>query len=173
MKFSRGLPGFILYVLIPTDFRLAVFFLTEVHTFPNSKTPLSVPGAKRALQYHALHCCLPLTAASAYPVTSGSTSLRQEGDIFFMSLPSVPLKLKGRRKYPHWLWFWAMLKNTTKRQQRGGRWAHYPWACGSADVITQLGGRKWYGSRSPRGNWIEQLRLTTLVFYHVAFPGTF
>lgn len=155
-------------------------FLIEVHTFPSSETapplptPAPIPGTERAdIGRFVLHDCLLLTAASANPVTSGSTSLRQEGNIFLMSLPLVPLKLKGRGKYPHQLWFWVMLKSTTKRQRLGRRWAHHPWACGSADVITQLGGRKRYGSRSPRGNWIKQLRLTTLAFHRVAFPGTF
>lgn len=172
------MPGFILYMLIPTDFQLSGFFFIQKCTpSPTVKLP-SIPGTKHAdgVVCAAVSCAAllsPLTAASAYPVTSGSTSLQHEGNVFLMSLPSVPLKLKGRRKYPHWLWFWVMLKSTTKRQQLGRRWAHHPWACGSADVITQLGGRKWYGSRSPRGNWIKQLRLPTLAFYHVAFPGTF
>lgn len=111
-------------MLIPTDFLARFFVLREVQTLPKSRSPLSVPGTGRAqrlgLNSHVLHGRLPATAASADPVTSASTSLQQQGNRFLPSLPRVPLKLKGRRNYPHWLWFGAMLNCTKGGGGRAG-----------------------------------------------------
>lgn len=176
MKFSRRLPGFLLCKLISADSQLVsgfhLLYYRSTHIVP-SLSLVPTMQTRSGLHLSAM-CCAAASHRPQHLLILSHLVLPycDRRETFLMSLSSVPFKLRGRGKYPRWLWFGVMLQSTTERQQLGRGWAHL-WACGSADVTTRLGGRKWYGSKSLRGNWLEQLRLPTLEIYHVAFPGTF
>lgn len=76
-------------MLIPTDFQLSGFFHTEAHTFPNSKTPLSIPGAKHA---DGVVCAAVSCAALLSPT---DRSIRLSCHIWFYLIAT------GGKRIPH------------------------------------------------------------------------
>lgn len=158
---------------IPTDFQL-LFSFTAAHQVKLPSLSWHCLVQEQGGWCHAIVCLTAVSRRPQHPLLPSRLALPHcdTRETFLMSPPRVPLRAKGRRKCPRGLWFgrrsWAL-----PEAAGGWRWARHSRACGSAELNAQRGGRKWYGSRGPRGNWIEQLRLTAPAFYHVAFPGTF
>lgn len=62
-------------------------------------------------RYRVPHSCLLPAAASAAPVTSGSASLRHEGNIPHVTAPGPTLS-ERKKKVPTWAVVWATLVST-------------------------------------------------------------